>query len=70
MRNAMIGVRYALLALVLAGCGNNPYEESAEAKAEVDEEKAKILEDYRECLKENPSDTKACEAYKDAVNSL
>ena len=76
MRNAMVGVCYALLVIGQMGC-SNPHKEAARASTEaskaetaVHNEKAKILEDYRKCLNKNKSDEKACESYKRAVDSM
>ena len=76
MRNAMIGVCYAVLVIGQMGC-SNPHKEAArasteasKAEASVHNEKAKILEDYRKCLNKNKSDDQACESYKKALDSM
>jgi hypothetical protein len=58
------------------GC-SNPHKEAARASTDasksetnVNEQKAKILEDYRKCLNKNKSDEKACEGYKNALDSM
>ena len=76
IRNAMVGVCYALLVIGLNGC-SNPHKEAArasteasKAEASVHNEKAKILEDYRKCLNKNKSNEQACESYKRALDSM
>ena len=76
MRNAMIGVCYAVLVIGQMGC-SNPHKEAARASTEaskaeatVHNEKAKILEDYRKCLNKNKSNEQACESYKRALDSM
>ena len=76
MRNAMIGVCYAVLVIGQICC-SNPLKEAARAstvaskgEAEVSSQKAKILEDYRKCLNKNKGDEKACEGYKRAADSM
>jgi hypothetical protein len=62
--------------LLITGC-SNPHKQAARASTEasesekaVNEQKAKILEDYRKCLNKNKSDEEACSAYKKALDSL
>ncbi len=59
-----------MTAIVQTGCGSNPYDRAAEASAEVSEQKSGILEDYRKCLKNHPSDDKECSSYKDAADAM
>lgn len=72
----IVSVCLVLLVTGLAGC-SNPHKKAAraatdasEAEKDVNEQKTKILEDYRKCLKKNKSDEKACAGYKKALDSL
>ena len=76
VHKAIVGVCFVLLVIGQMGC-SNPHKQSARAatdasKAEkdVNEQKAKILEDYRKCLNKNKSDEQACAAYKKSLDSL
>jgi hypothetical protein len=58
------------------GC-SSPHKEAAraatdasKAEAEVQNQKAGILEDYRKCLNKNKGDEQACEGYKRALDSM
>ncbi len=68
-RKIMTGIYLALLTVMQTGC-SNAHEDAAEAAADVSRQKEEILEDYKECLKANPSDKKACESYKEAVEAM
>jgi hypothetical protein len=75
-RNAVIGVFAGPVLVMLMGC-SNPHKDAARAATEaskaekdVSEQKAQILEDYRNCLKKNKSDEQACAGYKNALDSL
>ena len=72
----IVGFCFVLLVIGGAGC-SNPHKEAARAatqastaEADVRKQKAEILEDYRKCLKKNPSDEKACEGYQRALDSM
>lgn len=76
VRKVIVGVFVVLMAVMHMGC-SNPHKEAARAatdasKAEkdVNEQKAKLLEDYRKCLNKNKSDEEACTSYKKALDSL
>lgn len=76
MHKAIIGTCFVLFAIGQTGC-SNPHKEAARAstassnaEAQVHNEKAKILEDYRKCLNKNKSDESACAAYKKALDSM
>ena len=60
-----------LIPLVVLGC-TNPQKRSAEAQAVIDEQKAEIMRDYRDCLKkyQKPEQHAICERYKDVVNAF
>jgi hypothetical protein len=73
---AIISICLVLLITGLAGC-SNPHKQAARAatdasraEKDVNEQKAKILEDYRKCLDKNKSDEKACAGYKKALDSM
>ncbi len=73
---AIVGVFLFLLVLGQTAC-SNPHKEAARAASdasaaekEVSNQKAKILEDYRKCLKKNKSDEEACAGYKKALDAL
>ena len=72
----IIGALVVLMMVVQIGC-SNPHKEAAKASTEaskaekdVNEQKAKILEDYRKCLNKNKSDEEACAGYKKALDAL
>lgn len=72
----IVGVCIVLLVVVQMGC-SNPHKEAAraatdasKAETEVQNQKAKILEDYRKCLNKNKSDEEACASYKKALDSM
>ena len=72
----IIGAFVVLMMVVQIGC-SNPHKEAAKASTEaskaekdVNEQKAKILEDYRKCLNKNKSDEEACAGYKKALDAL
>ena len=76
IRKAIVGVCFVLLVIGQTGC-SNPHKQAAraaadasEAEADINRQKSEILEDYRKCLKDNPSDEKACEGYKGALESM
>lgn len=76
VQKAIIGVCFALLLIGQTGC-SNPHKEAARAatdasraEAEVQNQKAKILEDYRKCLNKNKSDEEACASYQKALDSM
>jgi hypothetical protein len=76
LRKEFIGACVVLLLAVQTGC-SNPHKEAARAQtassnaeAQVHNEKAKILEDYRKCLNKNKSDETACASYKKALDSM
>jgi len=76
VHKAIVGVCSVLLVIGLAGC-SNPHKQASraaadasKAEADVHKQKSEILEDYRKCLKDNPSDEKACEGYKGALDSM
>ena len=57
---------------ILWGCGGDPEVRSAQAQAVIDEQKAEIMKDYRECLKkyDKPEEHKICERYKKAIEAF
>jgi len=76
MHKGIIGTCFALLIIGQTGC-SNPHKDAARAstaasnaEAQVSNEKAKILEDYRKCLNKNKSDESACASYKKALDSM
>jgi len=76
VHKVIIGTCLALTVIGLAGC-SNPHKEAARAEteasnaeADISKQKAQILEDYRKCVNKNPSDPKACEGYKNAVDTM
>jgi hypothetical protein len=76
VHKVIIGTCLALGVIGLTGC-SNPHKEAARAataasnaEADVSKQKAQILEDYRKCVKNNPSDQKACEGYKSALDTM
>ena len=76
MHKAIVGVCFALLVIGQTGCSNSHKQASraaadaSKAEADVSKQKSEILEDYRKCLKDNPSDEKACEGYNGALESM
>jgi len=56
---------------LLVGC-STPQKRSAEAQAVIDEQKAEIMKDYRECLKRyhKPEHHAICERYKGIIDSF
>ncbi len=76
MHKTIAGVCFVLLAVGLTGCGS-PQKDAAKAaaaasnaEADVQKEKARILEDYRKCVSKNPSDEQACVGYKSALDAM
>ena len=76
MHKVLIGTCLALTIILLTGC-SNPHKEAARAataasnaEADVSKQKAQILEDYKKCVNKNPSDAKACEGYKNALDNM
>ena len=66
-------VMMAFYAMGLVGCGSSPQEREAEADATIAEERVKMLQQYRECLKkyEGKEDVaETCETYKDAAETF
>ena len=57
----------------LAGCGSSPEKRKAEADAQMAEEKAKMMQQYNECLKTNEGqeDVSAkCAPYKEGSEAF
>jgi hypothetical protein len=76
VQKAIVGVCFVLLVIGQMGC-SNPHKEAAraatetsKAETEVQNQKAKILEDYRKCLNKNKSDEEACASYQNALDSM
>ena len=76
VRKLIVGVFIVFMAVMHMGC-SNPHKEAARASTDasksetnVNEQKAKILDDYRKCLNKNKSDEEACAAYKKALDSM
>ena len=76
VRKIIAGVCFTLMMTGLTGC-SNPHKDAARAaeaasnsEADINKEKAEILEDYRKCLGKNPSDASACEGYKQALDAM
>lgn len=76
LRKVIMCVFFVLMIAVQIGC-SNPHKQAAKAsrdaslaEKDVNEQKAKILEDYRKCLKKNKSNEEACASYKKALDSL
>jgi len=76
VRKIIVGTCLVLTVIGVTGC-SNPHKEAARAataasnaEAGVSKQKAQILEDYRKCVTKNPSDVKACEGYKSALDTL
>lgn len=59
-----------VLALALSGC-SNPYKRKARSEADVAQQKAKIMADYRKCLdRYGAKDPERCEALRRATESM
>jgi hypothetical protein len=76
VRKIMVGVCFTLMMTGLTGCGN-PHKDAARAaeaasnsEADINKQKAEIVEDYRKCLSKNPSDAAACDGYKQALDAM
>ena len=66
-------VMMAFYAMGLVGCGSSPQEREAEADATIAEERVKMMQQYRECLKtyEGKEDVaEKCAHYKDAAETF
>ena len=66
-------VMMAFYAMGLVGCGSSPQEREAEADATIAEERVKMMQQYRECLKkyEGKDDVaEKCAQYKDAAETF
>ena len=61
----------SVTATIMAGC-TSASDERHLAAAEVEREKAKLLEDYRECLDDNEGEDadRVCKGYKDAIEAV
>lgn len=76
MRKTIVGVCLALLVVVQMGCNrahkqaSRAATDASEAEKDLNEQKAKILKDYRKCLSKNKSDEDACADYQKALDAL
>ena len=76
VRKIIVGVCFTLMMTGLTGC-SNPHKDAARAaeaasnsEADINKQKAEIVEDYRKCLSKNPSDAAACDGYKQALDAM
>ncbi len=63
----------AFFVVGLAGCSSSPEQRAAEANATIAEEKAKMIQTYNECLKNNEGQkdvAEKCAQYKDAAETF
>jgi len=59
-----------VVAMALGGC-SNPYKRKAKAEADVAEQKAKMMADYRKCLdKYGKTEPEKCEGLRKATEGL
>ena len=69
-RSLLLLVGALIASIALTGC-SNPYKRKAKAEADVAEQKAKIMADYRKCLdKYGKNAPEKCEALRKASETL